>query len=167
LMAALIIIGVVFALVRISNEGSSKDEPEAFFDLGDEISFETKRVLDYGEISQNANVAALAEQLLNKYSENIAMNDVAFIYGDTSINPPFLSAYYYDPVTVRAVSIYQTSVPLTIPNGGQIQVSHSLSTGKAIINIEGIDYSFDIKQGQNFYFVISREDEGEKFVTIE
>src|SRR3989338_5322962 len=104
LVAALIIIGVVISLIKISNRGIARDEPEAFFDLSDEIGFETKRVLDYGVINGVGDVDNLAKNLLNNYSENIAKNDVAFIYGD--LDTGSISAYFYGSATVTAVTLY-------------------------------------------------------------
>ena len=37
LMATIIIVGIMLSLVRISNKGVTREEPEAFFDLADEI----------------------------------------------------------------------------------------------------------------------------------
>ncbi len=165
LISAIIIIGIVISIIKISNEGSAKSEPEAFFDLGKEISFETKRVLDFGAINTSANVSKLASELLNKYSENIAKNDVAFIYGDVSNGEIY--AYYYNTTQITAVTIFGLSQTINIASGKQIQVTYLSADNEASIEIEGITYTFDLKQGQNFYFVLSRDDDGEKFVTIE
>src|SRR3989344_5046644 len=151
LVAALIIIGVVISLIKISNRGIARDEPEAFFDLSDEIGFETKRVLDYGVINGVDDVDDLAKDLLNNYSENIAKNDVAFIYGDLSNNE--LWAYYYNPVQVTAVRISGTYQTLNLFSGGRVDVKYF--GNQATILLNGVDYVFDLRKGQNFYFVIS------------
>jgi len=162
LMTALIITGIMISLVRVSNQGTVRDKPEAFFDLADEIGFETKKVLDYGVIKSVNNVGELASELLEKYVDNIGNEDVAFIYGDSQE----VYAYYYDSVEVVAVSTLGNQfIPLRIANGRQIQVRGSSSD--ATIKINEIDYTFSLKPGQNFYFVLIREDGGEKFVTIE
>lgn len=165
LVAALIIVGIVLSIIRIFNEGTAREEPESFFDLGEEISFETKRVLDYGIINESANVGALASELLNKYSENIAKNDVAFVYGDAERTS--LYAYYYNRTEIAAVSVYGTSTRINVVTGSQIEINHSVQDKKATIKINGVDYAFDLKPGQNFYFVIAKDEEGEKFVTVE
>lgn len=162
LMTALIITGVMISLVRLSNQGTVRDKPEAFFDLADEIGFETKMVLDYGVINSVGDVGELARELLSKYTENIGNEDVAFVYG----NSQGVDAYYYDTAEVVAVSILTNQfVPIKISNGKQIQVRRSSTD--ATIKINEIDYTFNLKQGQNFYFVLIKEDGGEKFVTIE
>ena len=39
LMATIIIVGILLSLVSISNKSVVRKEPEAFFDLADEIGF--------------------------------------------------------------------------------------------------------------------------------
>ncbi len=165
-MAALIIAGILISLVRITNESVAREEPEAFFDLSDEISFETKRVLDYGVINgPGINISDLASQLLSNYSENIGNQDVAFIYGNAQSG---VYAYYYQSVQVVGVTLFSgIAVPITIQSGTQIEAQYSNSSNTATIRIEGIDYTFNLKPGQNFYFVLAKDEEGEKFVTVE
>lgn len=164
-MAALIIAGILISLVRISNESVTREEPEAFFDLSDEISFETKRVLDYGVINSVSNINDSVSSLLSNYSESIGNQDVAFVYGNAIDG---VSAYYYEQVNVIGATILGgIAVPITIASGTQIQAEYSSAANTATIRIEGIDYTFNLKPGQNFYFVLAKDEEGEKFVTIE
>ncbi|MEK6915959.1 MAG: hypothetical protein AABW89_05465 [Nanoarchaeota archaeon] len=164
LMAALIIVGILISLSRISNESTSGKKPEAFFDLADEIDFETKRVLDYGVINSQTNISDLASQLLTKYGETIGNHDVAFVYGDYNN----VYAYYYENVNVVAVSILSNNfVTLRIANGREIDVRRSQVDNTATVRIGDVDYLFDLKPGQNFYFILAKEENGEKFVTVE
>ncbi len=166
LMAALIIAGILISVVRISNESTTLDEPEAFFDLSDEISFETKRVLDYGVINgPGIDVSELASQLLNNYSEAIGNQDVAFVYGNAVTG---VYAYYYQSIQVVAVTLFDgVVVPITIQSGSQIEAEYSSLSNTATIRIDGVDYTFNLKPGQNFYFVLAKDEGGEKFVTVE
>ncbi|MEK6894383.1 MAG: hypothetical protein AABX10_02885 [Nanoarchaeota archaeon] len=165
LMAALIIAGILISLVRISNQSTARDEPEAFFDLSDEISFETKRVLDYGVINAEPNISGLASQLLSNYSEAIGDQDVAFVYGNPATG---IYAYYYNNVQVIGVTLFNgIAVPITIQSGSQIVANYSSTANTVTIRIDGVDYVFNLKPGQNFYFVLAKDEEGEKFVTVE
>jgi len=162
-MATIIIVGIMLSLVRISNKGVTREEPEAFFDLADEIGFETKRVLDYGVINSLSSnrIDDYAQRLLENYSELISNEDVAFVYGNTS----GVSAYYYESVGVNAITLSNgVSVSLNLINGRTI---NALRTGNDIkINIRGNDYAFNLKPGQNFYFVLIKDEEDEQFVTV-
>lgn len=167
LIAALIIAGILISLVKISNQSTSNDEPEAFFDLSDEISFETKRVLDYGIISATTNISALVSQLLSNYSDSIGNQDVAFIYGNSE---GVISAYYYYQTQVHAVTILGGSfVTVTIQNGKPVTAERISGSGqdRVRIRIDEVDYFFDLKPGQNFYFVLAKTEEGDKFVSVE
>lgn len=164
LMAALIIAGILISVVRISNESIAREKPEAFFDLSDEISFETKRVLDYGVINAEPDVGSLASQLLSNYSDVIGNQDVAFVYGN-GIN---VFAYYYQSINVIGVTLFDgITFPITIQSGSQIEAEYSSSSNNVRIRIDGVDYTFDLKPGQNFYFVLAKDEDGEKFVTVE
>lgn len=164
LMAALIIAGILISLVRISNESTVREEPEAFFDLSDEISFETKRVLDYGVIKAEPNISRLASELLSNYSESIGDHDVAFVYGNDSK----VYAYYYNQINVIGVTILgSTYASINIASGNQIEAEYISSSNSVRIRIDDIDYTFKLKPGQNFYFVLAKNEEGEKFVTVE
>jgi|SRR3989344_4202469 len=161
LMAAIIIVGVMLSLVRTTNKSTAREEPEAFFDLAEEIGFETKRVLDYGVINRIPS-GTLAGDLLNNYSEYISQEDVAFVYGDGRD----VYAYYYQTVNAVAVSILNnTFIPLNIVTGNPVEVKREI--GNATIRINGNDYTFDLKPGQNFYFVLIKDEEGEQFVSVE
>ena len=167
-MAALIIAGILISLVRISNQSTAREEPEAFFDLSDEISFETKRVLDYGVINQVSNVSGLASQLLSNYSEAIGDQDVAFVYGNPQDPGGKIYAYYYQNVQVIGVTLSNgIIVPITIQSGSEIEAEYSSTSNTVRIRIDGVDYVFNLKPGQNFYFVLAKDEDGEKFVTIE
>lgn len=165
LMAALIIAGILISLVRISNKSITRDEPEAFFDLSDEISFETKRVLDYGVINSVSNINDSVSALLSNYSENIGNQDVAFVYGNAVDG---IYAYYYKQINIIGATILGgIAVPINIASGTQIEAQYSQVANTATIRIEGIDYTFNLKPGQNFYFVLAKDEDGEKFVTVE
>ncbi len=167
LMAAIILAGILLSLTRISNQGLTKKEPEAFYDLADEIDFEVRKVLDYGVISGGTNTGDYTTQLLNNYSEYIASEDVVFIYGNTTN----VSAVYYQSLTnLNAVSLGDISFPVTITLASQTPVQvqpldnfNSVAT----VGIRENNYTFNLKPGQNFYFVLIKGEEGEQFVTIE
>lgn len=163
LMAAIIIAGLLFALTKTANKGVSREKPGAFYDLADEIGFETKRVLDYGVINGKPS-ATLAGQLLLNYTEHIANEDVVFIYGDAS----GVYAVYYQTINTLGVSILNSNVffPVTILTQTPVQVKKDSVANTATVKILGNDYNFNLKPGQNFYFVLIKKDKGEQFVAV-
>ena len=160
-MAAIIIAGLLFALTKTVNKGVSRDKPEAFYDLSDEINFETKRVLDYGVINGQPS-ATLAGQLLGSYTEYIANEDIVFIYGDMTN----VYAVYYDTTQTLGIQLLgNTFIPIQIVTQTPVDVKRD--SGTATVRIRGNDYNFNLKPGQNFYFVIIKEEGNEQFVAIE
>ena len=168
LMAAIIIAGLIFALTKVSNQGFARAEPEAFYDLADEIGFETKKVLDYGIINGQTPqaISSFADSLLVKHAEYIAHEDVVFIYGNALTG---VSARYYQSVTaLSAITLNNVFIPITLITNTPVEVSTTTSAGVQIatVRIRGNDYVFNLKPGQNFYFVLIKEDEGEQFVSL-
>ncbi len=167
LMAAVIVAGLLFALTRTANKGFVRDEPEAFYDLTEEIGFETKRVLDYGVINSQSSetTGTNTKNLINKYAEYVAQEDIVFVYGDLNN----VAAIYYDTVTtVNAIQLSSGSfIPLPIVTQTPVDVQHDVATGTATVRIRGNDYKFKLKAGQNFYFVVIKEGENEQFVALE
>ncbi len=167
LMAAIILAGILLSLTQITNKGVVKKEPEAFYDLADEIDFEVRMVLDHGVINGGTNTEVYASQLLNNYSEYIANEDVVFIYG----NLTNVSAIYYQSLTnLNAVYLGDISFPVTVTLASQTPVEVQpldLANSIATVGIRNNNYTFNLKPGQNFYFVLIKDEEGEQFVTIE
>ena len=166
-MAAIILAGILLALTRIGNQGVSKKEPEAFYDLADEIDFEVRKVLDYGVITGGQNTGDYASQLINNYSEYVSNEDVVFVYG----NSTNVSALYYQSLTnLNAISLESLSFPVTITLASRTPVElQPLDAVNSIakVRVRDNDYEFKLKPGQNFYFVLIKEEEGEQFVTVE
>ncbi len=167
LIATIILVGILIALTSLTNRGVVKKEPEAFYDLADEIDFEVKKVLDYGVINGGQNTMTFANQLLNNYSEYVASDDIVFIYGD-SVS---VSAIYYQSLTnLNAVSLGSIFVPVSYTLASQTSVEiYPLDNlnNVAKVRIRDRDYNFNLKPGQNFYFVLIKEEEGEQFVTVQ
>ncbi len=165
LMATIIIVGIMLGLVRISNKSIVREEPKAFFDLADEIGFETKRVLDYGVINllSSGDIDNHARRLLENYSELISNEDVAFVYG----NSTNVSAYYYQNINVQAISLSNNVfVTLPVTTGTPIEAKYEETSKEATVRIRNNDYAFNLKPGQNFYFVLIKDEEDEQFVTV-
>jgi len=167
LVAAIILTGILLTLTRFANKITFKDEPEAFYDLSDEIDFEVRKVLDYGVISGGQNTKAIISELINNYSDYIADEDVVFVYG----NAMDVSAMYYQSINnLHAISLGSISVPVNVVLASQTPVivkPLDQTNVVATITINSVDYVFNLKPGQNFYFVLIKEEDGEKYVAIQ
>src|SRR3989344_1943658 len=81
LMAAIIIAGILFGITSITNVARGGSEQRAFYDLSEEVNFETKRVLDYG-VYNDRDLDSLLNSFLANYSEYIAQERVLFVFGN-------------------------------------------------------------------------------------
>lgn len=164
LMAALIIAGVIIGLTSIVNYTHAPAERTQFYDLGKEIGFEARQVLDYGTYS-GSDTEQLLETFIANYSSYISQDQVVFIYG----NSTSIIAFYFNQTLVGSVGIdlggdNPNIIPITLPQGGQTQVQPD-DEGNIIVTINGISYEFNLRAGQNFYFVLVKEEDEDRFVT--
>ncbi|MCH7525503.1 MAG: DEAD/DEAH box helicase family protein [Bacteroidetes bacterium] len=156
LIAAVVIVGIVISLSQVANSVKVNDDDKAFYDLSEEIGFETKRVLDYG-VFNSKNLDDLTKDFLVKYKDYIAQEEVLFIYGDTNnLQALFFESEVIGSVGIstganRTITIKQTSTSTTKAN---VVVTGNSAT----VIINGIDYRFELKQGQNFFLVIIKDE---------
>lgn len=163
LMAAVIIVGLIFGASKTLNYVSAGSSQEAFFDLTDEIDFEVKKVMDYGVFSETL-VGPI--DFLPYYTEYILEEEVVFIYGNLNQ----LSAIHYDSnnqLEAVTFSVGSSSMVFSVQQttGTSADITSSISSKKVTVKINEVDYDFDLKDGNNFYFVIIKDDDEEKFVS--
>jgi hypothetical protein len=161
-MAAIILVGVIVGVSSIDNSIKIGSSNEAFYDLSEEVGFETKKVLDYGVFSFGDPLQEV-EGFFEKYIDYIGKEQVVLVVGDSTN----MRVYYFT----------ETSGNIGINTGGT-----DIGTGIQILDLEGneasvsktgemvsvliseINYEFNLRDGENFFFVIIKHEEGEKFV---
>jgi len=134
LIAAMILIAILIGFATVSNY-SKKKVDTSVIDLGKELEIEGEKVLDYGAITGDDQI------------ENF-----------TSV----FSAYAGDDVDIYY--IFGKEGDLRLYNGTGLVSTLTSQGGKISVTIKETDYEFDLKSGENFYFVISKEIEGEQYV---
>lgn len=140
LIATVIIVVLIVGLATISNYSKSKSSAR-FYDLKEELEIESGYVLDYGVI-KNKDIDILMENFTDNFGDYISEDiDLYFIFGEEgSLNG------------------------LKYKGGSKESISVSESGGKATLSIEDNEYEFDLKPGENFYFIIYQNIDGEKYV---
>ncbi len=156
ILAAIIIISFLIGTVIYTNYARIKKEKEQIYDLGEELSLETGSVYDYGIYSQE-NTEQLIEYWLGNYSEyrgNIA-GDWIFIYGNAS--------------GITILNFTQKSsgdICIQIPGSNACAEFERTVVGSRRFTPEGTNFTvkfkdfkktFDLKEGENFFFIISNE----------
>jgi hypothetical protein len=161
LLAAIIIIAVIIGFAVISS-APKKNAPQKLYDLGNELGIESQNVLAYGTYNElnDTQMTDLLQQFIAQYVNYAGQGrNLYFIFGNS--NKVTVMAYQQlteEKVTVNAGSGYQ---PLVV---GGVPQQFSPTGTKVTIKIGTQTYSFNLQVGQNFYFVISQEIQGEKYV---
>ncbi len=161
LIAAIIIIGLIIGFAAIKNY-TQKKEVIKLYNLGEELGIESQNVLEYGtynELNEN-DMEDLLTDFVESYADYAAEDrNLYFLFGNSK---KFNFIVYQDlasEVSVdigEGIRIIQTGKSEFIPKDGKIE--------KVVIKIGDLAYDFDLEQGENFYFVISQEIEGEQYV---
>ncbi len=154
LLAAIIIIGVIIGFIAISNYAERRAAIK-IYDLKEELQIESANVLDSGTYSElnETEMEVLIRDFIEQYASY--EENLYFIYGDqyniTIIGYSELAA------EVSVIEAGGDPIPLIL-DGGEITYEATNSKIKeVIIEIEGTEYKFDLKHGENFYFIIYLE----------
>jgi len=160
LIAAIIIITMIAGLVVISNY-SKKREAVKLYDLGQELGIESENVLDYGTYNElnESEMTALLQQFVEEYTSYAGEGkSLYFIFG----NSEKITIIAYQELAAD-VYVDVGEGPLALAIDGEPQ-EFSPTGNKVVITIGEHEYKFILKKGENFYFVISQEIQGEEYV---
>ncbi len=159
LISAIILAIIIIGIVTISNY-SRKTTNVRLDDLKEELQIESENVLDYGTYNEfnQAQGHTLLNDFVQSYIDSESDKDLYFIFG----NPDNITVKGYQG-SPQVVSL--DSLTITSSKGGFIgSINPVLEQGKVSVSIGTLGYEFDVKPGENFYFVIIQEIEGEKYV---
>ena len=160
LIAAIILAAIIIGIAAISNY-SRKATNVRIDDLKEELQIESSNVLDYGTYkeSNQAQKYTLFSDFTQAYMDSESGNkDLYFIFGNE--NNITVKGYQRSPQKVTLDSLTITEGPGDFIGG----LNPALEQGKIKMSIGELEYEFEIKPGENFYFVIIQEIEGEKYV---
>jgi len=163
LLIAIIFVAITLSFITISNY-SKKRESVVIYDLADELGIEGGEVLTYGTYN-NQNLKGVFDDFTRVYT-TYAGEDKSFyfVFGDRNE----VTVAGYQEITTGTISVDTGSgspSTLEIKGGLYNSSTHSPQGNKITVTINGADYEFDLKLGENFYFIISQEVGGEKFIS--
>jgi hypothetical protein len=182
ILAALIIAIVLVGLVSVKNRVELSKDPENFYDLSEEIKYETDSVIDYG-IFQGG-----GEDNLNDFINLSVINleerdpdtELIILYGDkdsltyeSSSSEDFIIKAGGKENTIEGTEKEVTSnVELDLGDGRTINkvikqrkkdvlpisgTGQTEGSDEVTINLNGIDYDFDVREGKNFYMIMRKK----------
>lgn len=160
LLAAVIIIGLVMGFVFFTN--SSQKKSDSSFDyLKYELETESEKVVDYG-IKNNQNLKTLLKNFTQEYSLYTEADNSYFIFGN------------FSEITFAGYKKKSSGNVLVNATGNNQQVSFTEGIYNSVsfqnpqqnikVTIDNIVYDFNLKNGQNFYFILSKEIGEEKYI---
>ncbi len=155
IIAAIIIIGVLVGIFFAGNYAKTKKAYTRVYDLGDELNIETGNVYDHGVYSEE-NVTELIRSWADtykNYTRDVVENWI-LIYGDENK----MTAMYFTLEDSGSECIDFGTSPVCVPQEQTVFAEGTLDPeGNKTIEVvfKGIDYDFELEEGQNFFFVIS------------
>ena len=166
IVAAIIIVGVIISLATITNYAVMKKEPVKFYDLSEELSEESYRTSEYILVNDE-DFNKIMEDFTNETSKYIKgdVDGFAVLRGDES------------GATLEFFSKEETGgVSLTYGSGSIVTVSgeKKIVKGKeeflsgvnnVIVDLLGNNYELNLKEGQNFIFIITKKEQGETYIS--
>lgn len=156
LIAAIILAAIIIGIAAVSNY-SRKATNVRIDDLKEELQIESANVLDYGTYRgfSQAQKYTLFNDFAQAYIDSKS-EDLYFIFGNE--NNMTVKGYQESPQKVTLDSLTITEI------SGEFVGGRNPSLNEIKVSIGELKYKFKIKPGENFYFIIIQEIEGEKYV---
>ncbi len=171
LIAAVIIIVIIFGLVSSKNITTTEAKPVRFYDLSQDYGAETSKVIDYGTYNKFSPAVNISEKIQNisavyaQYGKEKGINfNLTVVYGNTTshslINVTSVSSNIMLGTTSTSRSGYD------IIDVGTQSSYNTLPQETVVIHVAGIRYSFRMRSQDNFYFIIQTTNKGESNVVV-
>lgn len=156
LIAAIILSLLILGFISMTNY-SQRQTSITVSDFGKELNIESKNVLDFGTYSgySQTQMHEFMKNFSTDYINNVRdEKESYFIFGDGSL---ITVVGYSEKTKTIFVGVGTGKNTMTI-NAQQISQQDFNPAASAItITIEGEDYSFALKSGKNFYFILFEE----------
>ena len=186
LIAAVVIIVVTVSVMTISNYTHSEENVE-IDDLGEEMGIESGQVLEYwaSEGKTNEELTVLMENFIDNYVNSL--NDpknIYFIFGNRDLvhfrGYPLLDTQECVCLTLNSDTPSESTCALLSQNpelcipaqmstlDNRVTQNFTITEGIDSVRttVENQDYFTQISEGENFYFIIWENKNGEKHIVI-
>ncbi len=155
IIVAVIIISVIAGFAVVQNYAKTGGQEKRIYDLGEELNFETGKVYDYGVYNEEK-TGNLTQNWVESYHEYTkgqeSVEDWVFVYGNTEE----LTATTFSTETTGAVGLGDSFIKINKEK--MFNKTFSVKGNKNKVEIDfGSKYEFDLKEGENFFFVIRKQ----------
>jgi len=165
LIAAVVIIMIILSLSTVSNYLITRKTPVKFYDLGEELGEESGRVVDYGVYSEE-DISVLMSNFSDTFAEYSSETELIFVFGNKSS----MSIIAFSSEETGEITIIGDSFSATV--GAETELTRSEdsfnpgSVGDEInVSIKEKTYDFNLREGENFFFILTKESGEETHVT--
>ena len=157
LIGAIIVIAAIIGFAAVSNVITKKSSIK-IYDVKDELQIEGGEVLEYRVTKGDPKTEDFIEEY-QEYQETVGEDrELYFIYGN--VNEIFVISF--KEIQVKTKIVDGGEISTTIP--AQTKTSVTPQGDIVIVIINEREYEFELKPGENFFFVISQEVEGEQHI---
>ena len=180
LLAAIVIIVLILGYAGVSNYINKRNATKVY-DVKEELNIEGKDVLEFGVLrSDDITLTTISGEnitgenaiiqhfitLYTIYLESVGENiNLYYIFG----NGNTIKAYKIADVEIGSLTLNIEGAASTnniIKKSVQelSQSEYAVDNQKVNVTINGNNYPFDLKEGENFYFIVSQTVGGEQYV---
>ena len=138
LLAAIVIIVLIAGFVVINNYSKIKDNPK-IYELAEELEIESSKFMDYSAFGGTYEWDIFSKNFSTYVGKDV---EITYIVGNKSN----YYAFYYDE------------------EGNKQNAIFSFSDLVLTVTLNSIDYHFNFKEGENFYFIMYQNISGEYYV---
>lgn len=162
LISAIILATIIIGIAAVSNY-SKRESNIRLYNLKEELQIESANVLDFGTYNEfnESQIKELLGNFINDYIVYIGEGNIYFIFGN---NKDITFIAYQELTEAVSLGLGSEEIILGITQGEVFTEEFSTTGNKVEITIEGSVYEFKLKKGENFYFVISQQDEGGSYI---
>lgn len=163
LVAALVIIALLLGLAVVYNSIKAPAEDLEVVDLSNEINYESAQVIQQG-LNNGASEQEIEKRindLTEIYSEANPDSDLIIIY--SSLNK--ITKIEYTSVPSGSTAVGTSGQQQSISNRDISIIQKPTSGEDYKIFVSGIEYTFDLNDGKDFYLIIKKDKEDEKIVS--
>jgi hypothetical protein len=156
LIAAVVIIIAIVGILTLQNYAKKEGGDTRIYDLGEELEGETGYVYDYG-VYNNADTQSLIENWSDTYYEYGEEGESwIFVYGDEEN----LTALKFSKENSGDIGIVTGGRKIELETISKIKEKgkiKDIEEGEVELEFRNFSYPFELKEGENFFFVISSE----------
>ena len=156
LIVTMIIVSLIVSITTSVNFIEKKSHSNFRYDAN-ELKFESEKVMDYA-IKNNHDVKIDLTTFTDDYALYSNADNLYFIFGDSS-------EITFNGYQKKLEDVYidtGAGYGHVLFSNGRATVDYS-NPPSVKIKIDGVEYPFTLNTGQNFYFVISKEIDGDVF----